>query len=131
MQISPEKSQSGDAPGFLPLRLRSLSLTSECLVFANLLIILASSLVMIALFRRLRLPPVLGYLCVGLMVGPTAFNWVNESEHLPDVAELGVVFLLFSLGLEFSLSKMIALRQVVFRLGSQQVLLSTDCSGWC
>ncbi|MGN8141622.1 cation:proton antiporter [Pseudomonas sp. 22105] len=94
-------------------------------MFANLLIILASSLVMIALFRRLRLPPVLGYLCVGLMVGPKAFDWINESEHLPDLAELGVVFLLFSLGLEFSLSKMIALRQVVFRLGSQQVLVTT------
>lgn len=94
-------------------------------MFANLLIILASSLVTIALFRRLRLPPVLGYLCVGLMVGPKAFDWINESEHLPDLAELGVVFLLFSLGLEFSLSKMIALRQVVFRLGSQQVLIST------
>ncbi|MNH80914.1 Glutathione-regulated potassium-efflux system protein KefC [compost metagenome] len=91
-------------------------------MFANLLIILASSLVVIALFQRLRLPPVLGYLCVGLMVGPTAFNWVNESEELPDLAELGVVFLLFSLGLEFSLSKMLALRQVVFGLGSLQVL---------
>jgi len=98
-------------------------------VFANLLIILASSLVMIALFRRLRLPPVLGYLCVGLMVGPKAFDWINESEHLPDLAELGVVFLLFSLGLEFSLSKMIALRQVVFRLGSQQVLITTVLLG--
>jgi CPA2 family monovalent cation:H+ antiporter-2 len=91
-------------------------------VFANLLIILASSLVVIALFQRLRLPPVLGYLCVGLMIGPTAFNWVNESEELPDLAELGVVFLLFSLGLEFSLSKMIALRRVVFGLGCLQVL---------
>jgi CPA2 family monovalent cation:H+ antiporter-2 len=94
-------------------------------VFANLLIILASSLVMIALFQRLRLPPVLGYLCVGLMIGPRAFNWVNESDELPDLAELGVVFLLFSLGLEFSLSKMLALRRVVFGLGSLQVL----CSG--
>ncbi|MEK1834537.1 MAG: monovalent cation:proton antiporter-2 (CPA2) family protein, partial [Pseudomonas sp.] len=75
-------------------------------------------------FQRLRLPPVLGYLCVGLMIGPTAFNWVNESEELPDLAELGVVFLLFSLGLEFSLSKMLALRQVVFGLGSLQVLVS-------
>lgn len=91
-------------------------------MFANLLIILASSLVVIALFQRLRLPPVLGYLCVGLMIGPTAFNWVNESEELPDLAELGVVFLLFSLGLEFSLTKMLALRQVVFGLGSLQVL---------
>ncbi|MGF6209860.1 cation:proton antiporter [Pseudomonas frederiksbergensis] len=93
-------------------------------MFANLLIILASSLVVIALFRRLRLPPVLGYLCVGLMVGPTALDWVNESDELPDLAELGVVFLLFSLGLEFSLSKMLALRRVVFGLGSLQVLIS-------
>jgi CPA2 family monovalent cation:H+ antiporter-2 len=97
----------------------------EFFVFANLLIILASSLVVIALFQRLRLPPVLGYLCVGLIVGPTAFNWVNESEELPDLAELGVVFLLFSIGLEFSLSKMLMLRRVVFGLGSLQVL----CSG--
>lgn len=91
-------------------------------MFANLLIIFAASLVVIALFQRLRLPPVLGYLCVGLMIGPTAFNWVNESEDLPDLAELGVVFLLFSLGLEFSLTKMLALRRVVFGLGSLQVL---------
>jgi CPA2 family monovalent cation:H+ antiporter-2 len=98
-------------------------------VFANLLIILASSLVVIALFRRLRLPPVLGYLCVGLLVGPKAFHWVNENEALPDLAELGVVFLLFSLGLEFSLSKMLALRRVVFGLGSLQVLCSSALLG--
>ena len=93
-------------------------------MFANLLIILASSLVVIAIFRRLQLPPVLGYLCVGLFVGPTALDWVNESEELPDLAEMGVVFLLFSLGLEFSLSKMLALRRVVFGLGSLQVICS-------
>jgi CPA2 family monovalent cation:H+ antiporter-2 len=95
---------------------------TELPVFTNLLIILASSLVVIALFRRLQLPPVLGYLCVGLAVGPTALDWVNDSEDLPDLAELGVVFLLFSLGLEFSLTKMLALRRVVFGLGSLQVL---------
>ena len=98
-------------------------------MFANLLIILASSLVVIALFRRLQLPPVLGYLCVGLLVGPTALDWVNDSPDLPDLAELGVVFLLFSLGLEFSLPKMLALRRVVFGLGSLQVLCSTAALG--
>ena len=98
-------------------------------MFANLLIILASSLVVIALFRRLQLPPVLGYLCVGLLVGPTALDWVNDSPDLPDLAELGVVFLLFSLGLEFSLPKMLKLRHVVFGLGSLQVLLSTVVLG--
>jgi CPA2 family monovalent cation:H+ antiporter-2 len=100
----------------------SLDLTRKTFVFANLLIILASSLVVIALFRRLKLPPVLGYLCVGLLVGPTALDWINDSPNLPDLAELGVVFLLFSLGLEFSLPKMLKLRRVVFGLGSLQVL---------
>ncbi len=98
-------------------------------MFANLLIILASSLVVIALFRRLKLPPVLGYLCVGLFVGPTALDWINDSPDLPDLAELGVVFLLFSLGLEFSLPKMLKLRRVVFGLGSLQVLCSALALG--
>lgn len=98
-------------------------------MFANLLIILASSLVVIALFRRLQLPPVLGYLCVGLFVGPTALDWINDSPDLPDLAEMGVVFLLFSLGLEFSLPKMLKLRRVVFGLGSLQVLVSTAALG--
>ena len=98
-------------------------------MFANLLIILASSLVVIALFRRLKLPPVLGYLCVGLFVGPTALDWINDSPDLPDLAELGVVFLLFSLVLEFSLPKMLKLRRVVFGLGSLQVLCSAVALG--
>lgn len=98
-------------------------------MFANLLIILASSLVVIALFRRLKLPPVLGYLCVGLMIGPTALDWVHESADLPDLAELGVVFLLFTLGLEFSLPKMLKLRRVVFGLGTLQVLATTAVLG--
>ena len=106
-----------------------LDLTGKTFVFANLLIILASSLVVIAMFRRLKLPPVLGYLCVGLFVGPTALDWINDSPDLPDLAELGVVFLLFSLGLEFSLPKMLKLRRVVFGLGSLQVLCSAVALG--
>ena len=66
-------------------------------MFANLLIILTASLVVIALFRRLRLPAVLGYLCVGLLIGPNALHWINDAEALPHLAELGVVFLLFTL----------------------------------
>ena len=99
------------------------------LLFTNLLIFLTASLVVIALFNRLRLPAVLGYLCVGLLIGPNAFNWVNNSADLPDLAELGVVFLLFTLGLEFSLPRMLALRNVVFALGGLQVLVSTAALG--
>lgn len=90
-------------------------------MFTDLLIILACSLLVIALFRRLRLPPVLGYLCVGLLVGPAALDWITSAHDLPRLAELGVVFLLFSLGLEFSLPRMLAMRSTVFGLGSAQV----------
>ena len=101
----------------------------RCVLFANLLIILTASLVVIALFRRLRLPAVLGYLCVGLLIGPNAFNWVDNTANLPHLAEMGVVFLLFTLGLEFSLPRMLALRHVVFALGGLQVLVSTAVLG--
>lgn len=93
-------------------------------MFANLLIILSCSLLVIALFRRLSLPPVLGYLSVGLLIGPNALNWLSDAESLPHLAEMGVVFLLFSLGLEFSLSRVLALRHVVFVLGSLQVTVT-------
>ena len=92
-------------------------------MFTDLLVILACSLIVIALFRRLRLPAVLGYLCVGLLVGPASLNWISPTNDLPHLAELGVVFLLFTLGLEFSLPRMLALRNTVFGLGSAQVAL--------
>ncbi len=94
-------------------------------MFVNLLIILAASLVVIALFRHLKLPPLLGYMTVGLALGPGALGWLEQHEDLPFLAEFGVVFLLFSLGLEFSLPRMLALRRVVFGLGSLQVVACT------
>ena len=91
-------------------------------MFVNLLIILAASLLVIAAFRPFKLPPLLGYMTVGLALGPGGLGWVEQHEDLPLLAEFGVVFLLFSLGLEFSLPRMLALRKVVFGLGSLQVL---------
>ena len=91
-------------------------------MFVNLLIVLAASLVVIALFRPLKLPPLLGYMCVGLTLGPGSLGWIEQHEDMPLLAEFGVVFLLFSLGLEFSLPRMLALRRVVFGLGSLQVI---------
>lgn len=94
-------------------------------MFVNLLIILAASLLVIALLRPLKLPPLLGYMSVGLALGPGSLGWVEQHEDMPMLAEFGVVFLLFSLGLEFSLPRMLALRRVVFGLGSLQVLACT------
>jgi CPA2 family monovalent cation:H+ antiporter-2 len=92
-------------------------------LFTNLLFILTASLAVISIFHRIGLPPILGYLCVGLLCGPSAFGWINNfSTDQPYLSEMGVVFLLFTLGLEFSLPRMLAMRNLVFGLGSLQVL---------
>jgi CPA2 family monovalent cation:H+ antiporter-2 len=75
--------------------------------------------------RRLRLPLILAFLLVGMAVGPYALGWVMPTETTGALAEFGVVFLLFTLGLEFSLPRMIAMRSEVFGLGGLQVGVTT------
>ncbi|MBB1485270.1 cation:proton antiporter [Oceanospirillum sp. D5] len=91
--------------------------------FNQVMIILSGSVISTALLRRFRLPPVLGYLIVGLLIGPYALQLVPGPDDLHFLSEFGLVFLLFSLGLEFSLARMTALRHTVFGLGSAQVAL--------
>ncbi len=91
----------------------------------TVLILLAAVVAVVAAFRRLRLPPILGYLAVGMALGPHAFALVPESATTSFLAEIGVVFLLFTLGLEFSLPRMIAMRSEVFGLGALQVGLTS------
>ena len=93
--------------------------------FNELVIILTASALVLAVFYRLRLPPTLGYLTTGVLIGPGALGLIDNQEAVQVVAEFGVVFLLFSLGLEFSLSRLLAMRRLVFGLGGGQVLIST------
>jgi CPA2 family monovalent cation:H+ antiporter-2 len=86
------------------------------------LILLGASIFMVALLRRLGLPTLVGYLAVGAVLGPYAGNLAGDSEVVHTLAEFGVVFLMFTLGLEFSLPKLAALRSYVFGLGPAQVL---------
>ncbi len=86
-----------------------------------ILVLLAASVFVVTLARRLGLPSILGYVTVGLALGPYAFGVFPESDTTHLLAELGVVFLLFTLGLEFSWPRMVALRREVFGLGSLQV----------
>lgn len=78
----------------------------------------------VVIFRRFNLPPVLGYLLVGSVIGPNALNLMDDVHRAESVAEFGVVFLMFSIGLEFSLPKLYAMKRIVFGLGLLQVLLS-------
>ncbi len=93
--------------------------------FHQFLTIIAAAVVVISLFRRIGLPPILAYLCVGSLLGPYALGLVSNDDSIALLSELGVVFLLFMLGLEFSLPRMIAMRRTVFGLGSIQVLATT------
>jgi CPA2 family monovalent cation:H+ antiporter-2 len=72
--------------------------------------------------RSLRLPPMVGYLLTGVALGPHAFGLVSERGEIRVLAEMGVLFLMFSIGLEFSLPKLVSMRRVVFGLGLAQVL---------
>src|SRR5262245_1922402 len=90
-----------------------------------ILVLLAVSVFVVTLARRLGLPSILGYVTVGLVLGPHATGLFPESDVTHLLSELGVVFLLFTLGLEFSWPRMVALRREVFGLGALQVLGTT------
>lgn len=83
----------------------------------------------VVIFRRFNLPPVLGYLLVGSLIGPHALNLMEDVTRAQYLAEFGVVFLMFSIGLEFSLPKLYAMKRIVFGLGLLQVLLSVALIG--
>lgn len=88
------------------------------------LILLVAGVLSVTLFRTLKLPPLLGYLLVGVAVGPHALGWISNNEDVRQLAEIGVVFLMFSIGLEFSLPKLVSMRRLVFGLGPAQVGLT-------
>ncbi len=88
------------------------------------LVLLAGAVLVVGIFRSLNLPPVLGYLMVGAAVGPHAMNLMPDTGSARYLAEFGVVFLMFTIGLEFSLPRLYSMKRIVFGLGAIQVLAS-------
>jgi len=89
-----------------------------------IVVLLAVSVGAVSAARALKLPPIVGYLVVGLLLGPHALALAPDTEVTRWLAEIGVVFLMFSIGLEFSLPKLRAMRSLVFGLGGIQVGLT-------
>ncbi|MDE3011885.1 MAG: cation:proton antiporter [Pseudomonadota bacterium] len=85
------------------------------------LALLAASVAAVALFRRFRLPAMLGYLSAGIVLGPHATGIVPEDAAALTLGDFGVVFLMFTVGLEFSLAELMAMRRTVFGLGGAQM----------
>ena len=88
------------------------------------LVYLLAAVLGVVACRSLRLPPMLGYLVVGVLIGPNALALAQSSEGVRYLGEFGVVFLMFVIGLEFNLAKLRAMRRHVFGLGLLQVLFT-------
>jgi len=89
-----------------------------------ILLLLGAAVLAVVICRSLGLPPILGYLLVGAAAGPHAFALLPDSASAHRLAEFGVVFLMFTIGLEFSLPRLFAMQRIVFGLGLAQVVLT-------
>ena len=89
-----------------------------------ILLLLMASVLGVILVRRVNMPPMFGYLLVGLLIGPHALSLLKNVKAANTLAEFGVVFLMFSIGLEFSLARLYTMRKTVFGFGMAQVLVT-------
>jgi CPA2 family monovalent cation:H+ antiporter-2 len=94
-------------------------------ILQDLVVILAAALVVVLLLGRLRLPTIAGFIVAGALLGPSGFGWVKDAGEIEQLAEIGVVLLLFTIGLEFSISELRRLRRVLIVGGGLQVGLTT------
>ncbi|MHA1165959.1 MAG: monovalent cation:proton antiporter-2 (CPA2) family protein, partial [Alphaproteobacteria bacterium] len=95
-------------------------------IFYDVLIFLVAAIVVVPAFRRLRTSPILGYLAAGILVGPYGLAVISDTKSAHTLAEFGVVFLLFMIGLELSVERLRSLGRYVFGLGALQVTV-TGC----
>lgn len=94
----------------------------------QIVILLSAAILVVAIFKKLNLSPVLGYLVAGAIIGEHGLQYVNSKE-LHIVAEVGIVFLLFAIGLELTIDRLMAMRKHVFGFGSAQVVITSTAIG--
>ena len=94
-------------------------------VLRQLLIVLAATISIVFLFHKLRLPAIVGFLLAGVIMGPNGLKWIRAIEQVETLAEIGVVLLLFTIGLEFSLERILPIRRHVLWAGGLQIVLTT------
>ena len=99
----------------------------ETQTLPSVIILLAAAVIAVALFRKLRISPVLGYLVAGTIIGPGGLSIISNIEGTSAIAELGVVFLLFIIGLELSWERLKIIRKQAFVLGILQIILTAAC----
>ncbi|MEN8176624.1 MAG: cation:proton antiporter, partial [Pseudomonadota bacterium] len=93
-------------------------------ILIDILVLLAATVLVVGLFRRLRIPAIIGYLAVGVLIGPNGLSWLTDAAEIRFMGELGVVFLMFMVGLEFSVPVLARSRTAIFGFGGSQLLLT-------
>ncbi len=93
-------------------------------ILKDVLVFLAAAIVFVSVFRRLGASPIVGYLVAGMLIGPFGLGFIGDVEGARGLAEMGIVFLLFSIGLELSFKRLRTLRWQVFGLGTAQVVVT-------
>lgn len=91
----------------------------------DVVVLFGTALAVIVLSHRLRLPPLIGFLVTGMLVGPSGLGWIGDAHSVEVFAELGVIFLLFGIGLEMSLSRLSQLGRLLLVGGGLQVVSTT------
>jgi monovalent cation:proton antiporter-2 (CPA2) family protein len=98
-------------------------------LLAQIAIFLAAAVIAIPIFRRFKLGSVLGYLTAGIIIGPASLGLISTVETTQNIAQFGIVLLMFVIGLELQPSRLWVLRKSIFVLGLAQVLVTTLCIG--
>ena len=86
----------------------------ESAILQDVVIIFALSTLVNLIFTKIKVPTVVGYLMTGVIAGPHLLSLVNGRHEIELMAEIGVIFLLFSIGMEFSLKQLLKIRRIVF-----------------
>ena len=90
-------------------------------VLANLLVIFTASIAVVFVFHQFRLPSIAGFLVAGALIGPYGLNLISDIETVRALAEIGIVLLLFTIGIEFSLGHLVSMRRLMFLAAPIQV----------
>jgi len=90
----------------------------------DILILLFASVIVVIIFRQIGLSPALGYLIAGALIGPFGLQFVESAQSTKSIAELGIVFMLFAIGLELTFARLKTIRKYVFGFGSLQIILT-------
>src|SRR5262245_10365155 len=89
------------------------------------IVFLAAAVIAPPLFNRLGLGAIVGYLAAGLILGPSGFGIFHDADRILRIAELGVVLLLFLIGLELEFSRLLDMRRDILALGAAQIVITT------